>query len=146
MLGLMLVAVLIGLGAWHARTTWETPPEWTAFAERGRRLGRAIPAGALVIAREAVLYSADRRGMRMEREPGAIVRAMGEWGETRPAQEATPEGLVAWYHQRGARFYAEMSDPHGPIPAFPAAPDLVERTLLREPGLLLLQLHLTDPD
>ena len=136
--------MLLSSCIYHARGTWSTPPEWLQFRERGQQLARAIPQDALVIGREAVLYAADRRGMRMERDPEAIRRARGEWGPTAFQPEATPSGLVSWYHGQGARYYAEMADPRGVTPEFPGDPRSVERVIYQGPGLLLLQL--TEPD
>ena len=143
LLGGVLLAQL-GSCVYHARTTWFTPQEWTNIAQRSQKLAEFLPAQALVIGREAVIYSAERRGMRMEYAPLAIVRAFHEWGQHITPEEANPEKLISWYHNQGAQYYAEMSDPSGPIPTFPGIPSIVNRVLIQEPGLLLLQL--TEPN
>ena len=139
-----LMLTLLGTSIYHARTTWTTPPEWVQFQERGLKLGQAIPGDALMIGREAVIYAANRRGMRMEWNPAAVKRALGEWGVEMKQEKATPAKLISWYHLRGARYFAEMADPRGPTPEFPGDPSSVDRVIFQEPGLLLLKL--TEPD
>ncbi len=101
-----------------------------------------VPRDAGLVATEAVLYAADRRGYRLETEPESIRRALGEWGEEVPGELATPRRLVGWYHEHGARYLADVGDPDeglrtGWVEAFRGPP---YRVLEDRPGLFLVKL------
>ena len=76
-----LGSFFLALCAAQSASTWRTPPEWSNVTEAAPRSGRLVPADAPLIAPEAVLYLADRRGFRLEFDPSASRRAAGEWGE-----------------------------------------------------------------
>jgi hypothetical protein len=99
---------LIGLALVQARTTWQTPAAWHSLPEAARAVRSLIPPGALVIAPEALLYAADRRGCRLELSASAARRAAGEWGSTLNTTGADhhPLALVEFYRARGAQFVA----------------------------------------
>jgi hypothetical protein len=68
---------------------------------------RYIPSGAsTLVAPEALLHEADRRGYRLETGRSSEARAAGEWGE--PLQGEGPLALVEFYQRHGARFVADV--------------------------------------
>ena len=70
------------------------------MSEACAEVQRLVPADAPLIAREAVLYLADRRGFRLEFDPSASSRAAGEWGE-RLEDPESPLALVDFYRAQG---------------------------------------------
>ena len=66
--------------AWvQVRSTWRTPDEWNGLEPAARAVASTVPADAWVVAPEALLFQADRRGCRMEWSDAAAARAAGEW-------------------------------------------------------------------
>jgi hypothetical protein len=101
-MGLVLLSVL------QARSTWRTPPEWTGLVAAAGVVDARIPRDAWLIAPEALLFQADRRGCRLEWTPAAVRRAAGEWGAEREISNASE--LVEYYRLRGARYFADLGD------------------------------------
>jgi hypothetical protein len=141
-IGLSAAASLLAAAAFLSTSaTWRTPNEWLDLPAAGRRIAEVVPLDSRLIAREAVLYAADRRGFRMEYEPDAVRRALAEWGRRPDApEEATPGALLGWYHRQGGRFFAEV----GGLPAGTDLPATLRaatrRVWIDEPGLLLVEL------
>ena len=100
--------VLIGLCAFQVRSTWRLPDEWEGIAAASQSIAAETPAEAWVIAPEALLFEADRRGCRLEWTPSAARRAAGEWGAEREVRD--PIDLVECYRCRGARYFADLGD------------------------------------
>lgn len=90
-----------------ARSTWSTPTEWRDLAAAGRAVAADCGPGDWIVAPEALLYQADRRGCRMEWTTPAARRAAGEWD--RPAEINQPIDLVEFYRRAGARYFADVS-------------------------------------
>lgn len=105
-------AVFLGLCGFQARSTWDTPPEWFHLEAAARVVRETVPADALVVAPEALLFQAGRRGCRLETSPRGCRRAAGEWGTQLPHDTAAD--LVAMYRAHGARFFADLGA--GPEP------------------------------
>jgi hypothetical protein len=95
---------LVGISLLQARGTWCTPPEWATLPEAARAVRVLVHPGDLVVAPEALLYAADRRGCRLELNRSAARRAAGEWGSA--LEGDSPLALVEFYEARGARFVA----------------------------------------
>jgi hypothetical protein len=112
---------LIGLALVQSRSTWQTPAAWRTLPEAARAVGSVVPPGALVVAPEALLYTADRRGCRLELSASGARRAAGEWGSTldTPGEDHHPLALVEFYQARGARFVALPGVPEDGCPADP---------------------------
>ena len=91
----------LGLCLVQASSTWRDPPEWAGIHEAGERIAALIPddSHALLVAPEAVLFYADRPGLRLEFRPEAVRRAAGEWGGLITTAEATanPLALLDFY-------------------------------------------------
>jgi 4-amino-4-deoxy-L-arabinose transferase-like glycosyltransferase len=133
------LGVLAGFGV---RSTWSTPEDWRSLAEAARVTRRLVPGDALLVAPEALIYRADRRGCRLETGRSAR-RAAGEWGAT--IAPDNPIALVSLYRQRGARYFADLTDPP-PDPARRALHDAVRaRYAVRYDGPGVLIAALTDP-
>jgi hypothetical protein len=115
---------LVGLALYQARTTWRTPAEWASLPEAARAVRALVPPEALVVAPEALLYSADRRGCRLEPPGPAARRAAGEWGSALEGDSTL--ALVEFYASRGARYVAVPGRPPD------ASPDDPERLALQE--------------
>ncbi len=106
--GFGALAVLIVLCLLQTRLTWRMPDEWRDLIAASRAVGTTTPADAWVIAPEALLFQADRRGCRLEWTPSAARRAAGEWGAEGEVQN--PLELVEYYRRRGARYFADLGD------------------------------------
>jgi 4-amino-4-deoxy-L-arabinose transferase-like glycosyltransferase len=99
-------AVFLGLCGFQARSTWETPPEWTHLEAAGRVVRQTVPPDAWVVAPEALLFQAERRGCRLETSPRGCRRAAGEWGKQLPHDTAID--LVEMYRAQKARYFADL--------------------------------------
>jgi hypothetical protein len=103
-------AGLLLLAALQSRSTWRTPPEWTGLEAAARALATATSPDAWVVAPEALLFEADRRGCRLEWTAPAARRAAGEWGAQAADAVRGPIDLVEYYRSRGARYFADLGD------------------------------------
>ncbi len=82
----------------QSASTWRTPVEWASLDEAAHELASLTTEDQLVIAPEALLYYAGRRGFRLEFDPAACRRAAGEWGGSlEPFEEVGPLGLTEFY-------------------------------------------------
>ncbi|QDV33027.1 ArnT family glycosyltransferase [Tautonia plasticadhaerens] len=137
-------AALLAMSAAVSGSTWRTPVEWRGLAEAAEAVRRVVPEGALVVAPEALLYSADRRGCRLELPPEAARRAAGEWGGRLDAP-ADPLALVEFYRARGASFLAGPgagagADPDPRRAAFFRAARARYRVRVDRPGAFVAEL------
>jgi hypothetical protein len=82
------------------------PPEWAAWPKAVEAIHSHVPSGSLLVAPEAIIYLADRKGCRLEYEPKSRVRAAGEWSAT--IDPVDPLALVELYRSKGARFVADL--------------------------------------
>src|SRR5262249_51234907 len=102
-----------GMAILQTRSTWETPPEWRALPAAAAEVKTLVPPGSLIVAPEALIYAADRKGCRLETSPEGARRAAGEWGQAWTREESTAARLVEWYRTRGATYFADVGDPAG---------------------------------
>ena len=99
---------LLSMGLVQSMSTWQTPVEWRSVVASGRELAALAtdPGSDGIVAPEALLYYADRRGLRLEFEDEAMRRAAGEWGGSLP-ERSQPLDLVGFY----ARELRERTQP-----------------------------------
>ena len=90
----------------QVRSTWRTPAEWSGLERAARAIAATVPANAWVVAPEALLFQADRRGCRMEWSDAAAARAAGEWEAGKRVDG--PLELVEYYRRQGARYFADL--------------------------------------
>jgi hypothetical protein len=90
----------------QARSTWRTPDEWRNLVVAARAVSAAVPPGTWIVAPEALLFQADRRGCRLEWAARAAQRAAAEWGAGRVVDG--PVDLVECYRRAGARYFADL--------------------------------------
>ncbi len=107
-----ILVMLCGFCLWQSSSTFRTPPEWIHLTEASQQFGRIVPENGLLVAPEALLFAADRRGCRLEFEPRAMGRAAGEWGGSIDASD--PLALVEFYRHRGAKFVADLTTASDP--------------------------------
>ena len=83
-----LLSVALVILSWaQVRSTWQVPQEWSGLERAARTVRATVPFDAWVVAPEALLFEADRRGCRMEwSTEAAAVRAAGEWGNASPVE------------------------------------------------------------
>jgi hypothetical protein len=140
---------LIGIALFQVSGTWRTPPEWVSLPEAGSTVRAAVPPGAWVVAPEALLYAADRRGCRLEFTPGGARRAAGEWGTVLDGDGigGDPLALVEFYRARGAKFVADLGGGGDLLASDPARLTLQEairrryNVLVDRPGVLIAALN-----
>ncbi len=132
MQGVVAACLLVGVSLLEARSTWKTPDEWTTLPEAAQAVRDTVPAGSWVVAPEALLYAADRRGCRLEYAPSAAHRATGEWGKS--LRDEGPLALVEFYRRQGARYVAI---PISPAVAAEPARRLVREAILRRYNVLV---------
>lgn len=145
-LGAFAAAAALALSA----STWRTPAEWSGLVEAGRTVAERVPPDGLVVASEALLYAADRRGCRLELPPPAARRAAGEWASPPPSLDG-PLALVEFYRNRGATHLAVLrpdsdagTDPDRD--ALIAAARRRHRVVVDRDGLLLVALTPAPPE
>ena len=97
---------LLTLALVQSASTWRTPSEWSALPEAARCVRAVVPPEAWLVAPEALLFAADRRGCRLEPPGPGARRAAGEWGGT--LADRGPLALIEFYRLRGARFVADV--------------------------------------
>ena len=85
----------------QSASTWRTPVEWASLEENAREVAARVSLhkASWLVAPEALLYYADRRGSRLEFDPEAIRRAAGEWGRSLEGPNR-PLALVDFYRER----------------------------------------------
>ncbi len=134
--------LMFGLAAALSATTWKTPQEWMSLRLAAREVQtHCLPPDVWVVAPEALLFEADRRGCRLEFTTTAAARAAGEWGER--LEDGGPEALVEFYRREGARYFADVC-PEPLEPARLALHDSVKRrykVLVDRPGVLIASLN-----
>ena len=129
----------LGMGVAASVSTWRTPVEWAALEEAAASIRANLPPEAIVVAPEALLFAADRRGCRWEPTPSAASRAAGEWGG-RLEDPDDPIALVEFYRSRGADALAILTTGTGPDPLRRLAKQRY-RVLAERPGFLLVALE-----
>ncbi len=132
--GVAIVGLLMA-GMIQSRHTWATPSEWRNACELGSRVAHFVPPDALVIGPESVIYLGDRRGCRLEWEPGSVRRAANEWRPAPSFAGESPGDLVRFYRrQAGARYFADLDN----VP--PDSPrGQLHESLRRVPGVRILE-------
>jgi Dolichyl-phosphate-mannose-protein mannosyltransferase len=104
----VVVAAVLCVLCWiQVRSTWRTPPEWAGLMDAASAVATTVPADSWVVAPEALLFQADRRGCRMEWSDAATARAAGEW-RAHDTVVRGPLDLVAYYRRQGARYFADL--------------------------------------
>jgi 4-amino-4-deoxy-L-arabinose transferase-like glycosyltransferase len=121
---LLTLAGLLLLSGLQARSTYQMPQEWQGLPAASRVVASAVPADSWVVAPEALLFQADRRGCRLEWTTAAVRRAAGEWDAQSEVHD--PLDLLEYYRSRGARFFADLGV-HGPDPRRMALHEAVRR-------------------
>ena len=98
----------------QSASTWQTPAEWRGLVEAADLVASITPDDQLVVAPEAVLYYANRRGYRLEFDPKAAKRAAGEWGvEIEPDPPLALTELYARIDRQRAGKSGHRSHPRG---------------------------------
>jgi hypothetical protein len=97
-------SIFLALCVVQAASTYRTPREWSGLRRAAEVVAAATPVDGehFVVASEALLYYADRRGFRLEFDPGAAARAAEEWGEPLPAS-SNPLALLEFYRVQAGR-------------------------------------------
>ena len=135
-----LGVVLLILSAGFSASTWRTPPEWRSLRSAAAAVEAHVPRQAWLVAPEALLFEADRRGCRLELTAAAARRAAGEWPD--PDAAASPLALVRFYQSRGAEFFADVR-PDDATPARLALHDAIRsryNVVVDRPGILIARL------
>ncbi len=111
-------ATFLMLGAAQSRSTFVVPASWSGLRAAAESVRAHVPVEDWVVAPEALLFAADRRGCRLEVDSAASSRAAGEWRGVTLLERSTiidiadvrtPLALVAFYRERGARFFADLT-------------------------------------
>jgi hypothetical protein len=132
-----------GMAVCLSASTWRTPGEWQHLSRAARAIEDIVPPNALIVAPEALIYGADRRGCRLEVTPSSVRRAAGEWNVTLERNE--PIDLLEFYRSRGATFFADL-EPEPPSAIEPQRRALHEavrsryKVLVDRPGVLIAEL------
>ncbi len=132
--------LLIPMALFQTLDTWTTPAEWDHLPEAALVVQRNVPPDALLVAPEALLFQADRRGCRLEVGREAEERAAGEWGGSLEAD--SPIALLEFYRRHGARFIADLSSGNDD-PRRRLLHEMIRqryRILVDRPGVLLARL------
>jgi hypothetical protein len=110
--GLAFAAALVfaAMALQFSDSTWRSPVEWAGLAEAGRVVAEETDPDELIVAPEALLYQADRRGCRLEFTVAAATRAASEWEPD--ADLLTPMELIEFYKEKGARWFADVGANH----------------------------------
>jgi hypothetical protein len=98
---------MLGLSAALSASTWRTPAEWGHLVDASQILRSGSNRDRLIIAPEALLYMADRRGYRLEFTSEAAARALREWNAP-PTSHPGPLDLIEFYREQGASAVAEV--------------------------------------
>lgn len=134
-----------GLALQLSESTWRSPDEWAGLAEAGRAVAEETEPGDLVVAPEALLYQADRRGCRLELTVGAATRAASEWDPQ--SGLLTPIDLVEFYKEKGARWFADVGAGHEDRLRVDLHDQIRRRykVVIDRPDVMLADLHPSEP-
>lgn len=108
-IALLIGCLFFGMSIRQSLATWRTPAEWLPIAATAEKLQRRAGPNDLLVAPEALIFAADRKGCRLEHEPLAVARAAAEWGAVIERNDAA--GLTDFYANNGARWFADVFDP-----------------------------------
>ncbi len=139
-LGVGVSVLLLGLSVGFSASTWRTPPEWRSIRQAAAEVEACVPRESLLVAPEALLFEADRKGCRLELTIAAARRAAREWPD--PVEVDSPLALVQFYQSRGAKFFADVR-PDEPTPArkdLHAAIRSRYNVLVDRPGVIIARL------
>jgi 4-amino-4-deoxy-L-arabinose transferase-like glycosyltransferase len=139
-LGVGVSVLLLGLSVGFSASTWKTPPEWRSIRQAAAEVEACVPRESLLVAPEALLFEADRKGCRLELTDAAARRAANEWPDA--AQLDSPAALVRFYEARGAKFFADVA-PDEPTQArkdLHAAIRSRYNVLVDRPGVIIARL------
>jgi 4-amino-4-deoxy-L-arabinose transferase-like glycosyltransferase len=104
-----LAIVLAGSSCLLVRSTWQVPREWRDLETAAAKIQAIVSQGDWLVAPEALLFQADRRGCRLEYTPASAVRAAGEWPGQPGLTVSDPADLIDFYRSHGARFVADVA-------------------------------------
>lgn len=124
----------------QAAGTYSTPDEWTDLGPAADQVARLVPPEDWLVAPEALLFAADRRGCRLDWSPDGQARAASEWGAQSPVPPRDVLFLANFYRDHGARWLADLP---GRLDAVPGARQaLTDRytTLVDGPHVVLVDL------
>jgi Dolichyl-phosphate-mannose-protein mannosyltransferase len=102
---------LVVLSLVQSTPTWRTPAMWTAVVDAAALVRAEVPEHELLVAPEALLYYADRRGYRLEYDSSAVARAARELGNQSIAQRNREPGafeLLSLYDREGVNYVADL--------------------------------------
>ncbi|AMV39703.1 hypothetical protein VT85_19880 [Planctomyces sp. SH-PL62] len=134
-----------GLSLILSNSTWRVPDEWETLDAAGRAVAEATTRDGLVVAPEALLYRADRRGCRLEYTFAAATRAASEW---EPGSSGlTPADLIEFYRAHGARWVADVGAEAGDLARLDLHDAIRRRykVLIDRPEVLLAELAPGEP-
>lgn len=125
-------------GVVQARSTFQTPREWSELAHAVQALRDETDPGEHVAAPEALLYASDRRGARLELEPASAARAAGEWGAA--IDPTDPLALMEVYRSHGIRVAADLGPATGPRAGWRQAMRGAYRVVVDQPCVFIARL------
>jgi hypothetical protein len=109
LVGALAGVMLMGLCAYQSASTWRVPEAWVNLMASSNAVRRVVPDGELVVAPEALLYMADRRGCRLEIGTRSEERAAREWADREIPSDREAGWLVEFYRRQGARYFADVA-------------------------------------
>ena len=142
--GSLVVGFIFGCYVCSA-STWATPREWSGIVSAGSEIREKTSRESWIVAPEALIYYADRKGCRLEYTIASAKRAASEWGGGATVEQ--PIDLVAFYRSRGAAYFADLAFEGEPSDRL-ALHNAVRRRykiVIDRPGLLLARLTDLEP-
>ena len=141
-----ILAASFVAGCWlGSASTWKTPREWSGIAEAGREIGEKVGEDRWIVAPEALIYEANRKGCRLEYTSLSARRAAIEWGVEWTGEQ--PIDLVEFYRARGADYFADLAFDDEPLErrGLHNAVRRRYKIMIDRPGLLLARLTDLEP-
>jgi Dolichyl-phosphate-mannose-protein mannosyltransferase len=108
----ILGSFCLGLCFVQSASTWRTPVEWAKLVEAANLVASLTTEDQWVIAPEALLHYAGRRGFRLEFDPAACRRAAYEWAgefDREPLEWDEALVLTDFYQDLHSEMFAEVA-------------------------------------
>ena len=126
--------------------TFRLPEEWSHLPLAAKAINDKLPATALIVGPEALLYHSDHKGARLEIHPPSALRAAGEWHATLPPNQDDPAlALVELYRGQGLRYLADLPPTSADAPRRALHRRLALRYTILEDGPNLFLIDLQRP-